>query len=370
VLRRSLAEALRIPLRVERRVEVSARLSVLVSLAMLLLAFLASGAVFQLLGFDAFRIYNSFITAVLSPVMLEEVFRKSTPIILAAIGLSYSYRMGFWNIGAEGQLYMGMIAATGLVVLNYSGALPSGLLLPSVVAASAAAGGAWALIPAALRIRFAANEIITTLMLNYTAVLLADYLVHGAWKDPAGYGFAQTVRFPDTAKMAPPGVPEASVYIAVTLAATAATFIVFNYTVFGLESKIIGLNVYAARYAGLRINSTLLRGAFISGALAGLAGLIVVSGLVGRLRPAASPGYGYHAVIAALLGSLYPPAVFLSSILFGMLLTGGDLLQASIQLPKSGVEIIMAMIFLATILAEFLKRYRVRVDRGVPQRGV
>ncbi|MCS7146085.1 MAG: ABC transporter permease [Aigarchaeota archaeon] len=366
MFRRSLLSALRLPVKVERRPEVTPRFSIAVTLGMLLLAFLASGAIFQLLGFSALHIYRSFFTTLLSPIMLEEVFRRSAPIILSAIGLCYSYRMGFWNIGAEGQLYMGMIAATGVVVLYSAGVGPGdALLLPTVVAASMLAGGAWSLIPAALKTKFRANEIITTLMLNYTAILLADYLVHGAWKDPAGYGFAQTVQFPAGARISLPGFPDAVAYLALTGAVTVLTFIVFRYTVFGFESRIVGLNIFASRYAGLRINSIILRGVLISGALAGLAGLIVVSGLIGRLRPGASPGYGYHAIIASLLGGLYPPAVFFSSILFGMLLTSGDLLQASIQMPKSGVEIIMAMIFLATIVAEFVKRHRLRLAGGV-----
>lgn len=364
MLRRSLLNGLRPPLRVERRAEITPRLSIAVSLGMLIFAFLASGAIFQLLGFNALYIYRSFFTTLLSPIMLEEVFRRSAPIMLAAIGLCYSYRMGFWNIGAEGQLYMGMIAATGVVVLHSAGHWPAEeLLLPAVVAASMLAGGLWSLIPAALKLRFGANEIITTLMLNYTAILLADFLVHGAWKDPAGYGFAQTVRFPASARIALPGLSDAAAYLVVAASVTALTFLVFRYTVFGFESRIIGLNIFASRYAGIRIDSVVLRGVLISGALAGLAGLIVVSGLIGRLRPGASPGYGYHAIIAAMLGGLYPPAVFFSSILFGMLLTSGDLLQASIQMPKSGVEIIMAMIFLATIVAEFVKRHRLRVVR-------
>ncbi|MEM0382093.1 MAG: ABC transporter permease [Nitrososphaerota archaeon] len=369
MLRRSLPGVIKLSLRIERRAEPTPRFSIIVTLGMLFFAFLASGLIFQLLGFSALHIYRSFFTTLLSPIMLEEVFRKSTPIILAAIGLCYSYRMGFWNIGAEGQLYMGMIAATGVVVLHSAGYGPGEqLLLPAAVAASLLAGGAWGLIPVILKLRFGANEIITTLMLNYAAILLADFLVHGAWKDPAGYGFAQTVQFPASARISIPGLSDSIAYLALAAVVTALTYLVFKYTVFGFESKIIGLNLYASRYSGLGINSIMIRGVFISGALAGLAGLIVVSGLIGRLRPGASPGYGYHAIIASMLGGLYPVAVLFSSILFGMLLTSGDLLQASIQMPKSGVEIMMAMIFLATIVAEFVKRYRLRLSgsaRGV-----
>lgn len=369
MLRRSLLNSLGVTVRVERRPEVRARFSILVTLGMLALAFLISGLIFQLLGFSALSIYRSFITTLLSSIMLEEVFRRSTPIILAAVGLCYSYRMGFWNIGAEGQLYMGMIAAVGVIVLQRAGVgLGEQLLLPAVAAAAILAGGGWSLVAAVLKIKFGANEIITTLMLNYTAILLADYLVHGPWKDPAGYGFAQTIAFPQSAKLAIPGISEAAAYLALAGIVTVLTYLVFKFTVFGFESKVLGLNIFASRYAGLPISSILIRGVFIGGALAGLAGLIVVSGLIGRLRPGASPGYGYHAIIAAMLGGLYPPAVLASSTLFGMLLTSGDLLQASIQMPKSGVEIIMAMIFLATIAAEFVKRYRFRVLR--PGRGL
>jgi len=364
VQRRSTLNSLGLQVSFERRAEIGTRFSISVTLGMLILAFLVSGLIFQLLGFSAPQIYRSFFTTLTSAIMLEEVFRRSTPIILAAIGLCYSYRMGFWNIGAEGQLYLGMIAATGVVILQKAGiGLGEELLLPAVAAASMLAGGVWSLIPALLRIKFGANEIITTLMLNYTAILLADYLIHGPWKDPAGYGFAQTVAFPASSKFMIPGVSEAITYLMIVGVITALTYLVFRFTVFGFESRVLGLNIFASRYAGVPTASTLLRGVFISGALAGLAGLIVVSGLIGRMRPGASPGYGYHAIIASMLGGLYPPAVFMSSILFGMLLTGGDLLQAGIQMPKSGVEIIMALIFLATIVAEFVKRYRIRVLR-------
>jgi ABC-type uncharacterized transport system permease subunit len=351
-------------IKLERRPELSKTWSVFVTLMFLGLAFLLSGAIFQLLGYSALEIYSAFARTVLSQAMVEEIFRKSAPIILAAIGLSYSYRLNFWNIGAEGQLYMGMIASTGVVVLNYAGVLPGGpLLLFFTVAASALAGGVWSLIPAALRVRVGANEIITTLMLNYTAILLADYLVHGPWKDPAGYGFAQTIQFPPEARLAPPGTPEWAVFLAIASACAGATYFVFKYTVYGFESKVVGLNPYASRYAGIRSGSVIIKGVFVSGVLAGLAGLIVAGNLIGRLRPGASPGYGYHAIIAALLGGLNPPIVLLASLLFGMLLTSGDVLQASLQMPKAGVQIIIAMIFITTITAEFVKRHRIRVVR-------
>lgn len=349
--------------RLERRMDISRKASSLFVLLSLLLAFFVTGLIFHLLGVDVAQFYSTICNVFITPALLLQAVFRSIPIILASLGLVVAFRMGFWNIGAEGQIYLGMIAATGIVILHVSyGAIPASLMLVAMGVASFLAGGAWCLIPASLKVRLGVNEVLTTLMLNYIAMLFTDYLVYGPWRDPEGWGFALSIPFPEYATLKYCGNPS-TVGIVISVAVAGFVYVLFKYTKLGFTLSVLGKSSDVAKYAGMQAGRATLLGSIISGGMAGLGGLYVVSGMMGRLRPRASPGYGYTAIIVAMLVQLNPWLILPAGVFFGGLLTAGDALQSSLRLPFSAITVFQSVIFLCIILAEFFRRYRVVLRR-------
>ncbi|MEM4381397.1 MAG: ABC transporter permease [Candidatus Caldarchaeum sp.] len=348
--------------KLERRPDISRKYSAGITLFFFLLAILAASLIFELLGVSSYETVSKVFYVFTTPSTLLQAILRGLPMGFAALGLCLAFRMNFWNIGAEGQIYMGMAASTGVVLLHvYYGFLPDFLVIPSMVAVSFIAGGAYCLLPAFLKARLGVNEILPTLMLNYVAILFVDFLVYGPWRDPRGFGFPHSIVFPDYAKMET--VFGHSAYLGLPAAVVVAALLygLLNKTVIGFEARVLGQNVEAGRYAGIKIGRTLLTGGMIAGGLAGLGGLVLVSGIIGRLRPRASPGYGYTAIIIAFLASLNPWLAVPAAIFFGGLLVAGDVIQATLNLPFAAVQIFQSTIFLMIILGEFFKRYRIRV---------
>ncbi|MEM3475035.1 MAG: ABC transporter permease [Nitrososphaerota archaeon] len=349
--------------KLERRVYPSRKTSGLVIFLSFLLAFFVTGLIFYFLGVNVVQFYliigNVFITPVL---FLQAVFR-SIPIILSSLGLVVAFRMGFWNIGAEGQIYLGMVAATGIVILHvFYDAIPISLMLIAMGVASFLAGGAWCLIAASLKAKLGVNEVLTTLMLNYIAILFVDYLVYGPWRDPEGWGFALSIPFPDYATLTFGGHPSVA-GITISVAVAALVYVLFKYTKLGFVLSVLGKSSEVAKYAGMSVGRATLLGSLISGGIAGLGGFYVVSGMIGRLRPRASPGYGYTAIIVAMLAQLNPWLILPAGIFFGGLLTAGDALQSLLRLPASTITVFQSVIFLCIVLAEFFMRYKVVLKR-------
>lgn len=352
-------------LRIERRPFYPLSASVATTVIAIILAFAAVGGMFTIMGLDTPQAFSVIGKSFITPKLLMETIKRALPIAFAALGLNIAFRMNFWNIGAEGQIYMGMFAATGIVLAHaYYGAIPEALVLLSMFAASFLMGGAWCILPAALRAKLNVNEILTTLMMNYIAILFVDYFVYGPWRDPKGYGFPLSIPFPDYAKIVFVAGSSAYTGLALVLVAAATVFSIFRFTKLGFELRVVGENPDAARYAGISLPKVITLGAFLSGGLAGIGGLAIVSGIIGRLRPRASPGYGYTAIIVAFLAGLNPWLIVPASIFFGGLLTAGEALQASLNIPNAAVQMFQAVVFLFIIMGEFLKRYRVSFERG------
>jgi len=351
-------------LRLERRLEVRRRFSATVSGVFTVLAFGVSAAIFELMGVNAPRTFEVVFSVYTSPGLFLQAILRGVPIGLAALGLAVAFKTNFWNIGAEGQMFMGMSAATGVVLLHtYQGYVPSTLLMPVMISASFLAGGAFCAIPAALRARLGVNEVLTTLMLNYVAIIFVDYLIHGPWRDPEGHGFPLSIVFPEYAKLQ--FVADSNSYsgLAMLLATAALVYFTIKHTTIGFSLRVVGENPEAAKHSGISYERAVMTAGLISGGLAGVAGLTVVSGIIGRLRPRASPGYGFTAIIVAFLAGLNPWLIVPASIFFGGLLVAGDVIQASIGLPFAAVQIFQSIIFIFIVAGEFLKRYRLVLRR-------
>jgi general nucleoside transport system permease protein len=298
---------------------------------------------------------------------LGETVVKATPLILTGLAVLLPARMRLWNIGAEGQLQFGAIGATYAALFTPLGR--SSLAVPAVLAAGMAAGACWSLLPAVLRACLSVNETISTLLLNYIALLFVDYLIYGPWKDPASRGFPLSATFPPAARL-PVLIPGTRVHLGFLLALLAVVCVatVLRRTRWGFEIRVIGDNPRAARYAGMNLLRDTLLVMTLAGALAGLAGVGEASAIAGRLQRGLSPGYGYTAILVAWLARLNPLATVLVAFLLGGLFLGGDALQISLGLPISAMNMLQGLIFFFVLGGEALSGYRLVFARRRPTR--
>jgi len=321
---------------------------------------------FGALGKNPIAAFYAFFIAPISSINgVAELFLKASPLVLIAIGLAIGFRSNVWNIGAEGQLTVGAIAA-GWVALDPTFA-DSPLLLAAMIIAGAVGGMAWAAIPALLRTRFNANEILVSLMLTYVAQLLVNYLVFGPWRDPHGFNTPQSPLFADAALF--PILIEntrLNASVLLTVVAVAASWVFLNKSFLGYKTRVVGLSGAAARYAGFSEHRTVWVGMLAGGAAAGLAGVGEVAGPLGQLLPTISPGYGFTAIIVAFVGRLDPVGIVFAGLLMSLLYLGGDSAQISMGLPAAAASLFQGALLFFLLGADVLVNYRVRVIRAVP----
>ncbi|AEI40019.1 ABC transporter permease [Paenibacillus mucilaginosus] len=289
-----------------------------------------------------------------------ETLVKAIPLMLCGLGVSIAYRISVWNIGAEGQFIAGAMAATAVTV--YYPELPMVLSIPFMLLASLAAGGLWGLLTAIPRTYFGVNELITSLMLNYVALLALNYVVFGPWKDPKGFNFPGTPMFTEAQSLPVLGATRLHMGLVFALAGVLLYWLVIRYTRWGYELRLIGANAEAARNAGIPISRHILAVMLVSGALAGLAGMSEVAGVTHRLMYGISPGYGYTAVIVAWLAKLNPAGLVISSVLFGGLIVGGYSVQ-TIGLPSSISSMLQGAILFFLIAGAMAGKFRLRRSR-------
>ena len=351
-------------LALERRAE----RSIVVALASPLIAIaltLAAGALlFAFLGkppVQALKVY--FLEPLTDPWSLQEIAVKATPLVLIAVGLSFCYLANAWNIGAEGQFLIGAICGGWLAVVTH-GTGAGFWVLPAMLVLGAAGGAAYALIPAACKVRFGASEILVSLMLVYVAELLLDYLVRGSWRDPKGFNFPTTAAFDASATM--PTLIEGSrlhlgAVIAVIVVVAAA--VIIGRTLKGFEIRLVGAAPRAARFAGFSDNRLVLLTFVISGALAGLAGVIEITATVGRLQPNISPGYGFTAIIVAFLGRLNPVGILVAALFLALTFIGGESAQITLKVPLDLTKVFQGILLFFVLACDTLILYRIRLIR-------
>ncbi|MFO1363177.1 MAG: ABC transporter permease [Burkholderiales bacterium] len=327
------------------------------------LTILVGYALFSALGRDPLAALHAFFVRPVSTANgVAELLLKASPLMMIATGLALGFRANVWNIGAEGQLILGAICGGG-VALHLEGAA-SGWGLALMVVAGALGGMAWAAIPAFLRTRFNASEILTSLMLTYVAALLLSYLVHGPWRDPQGFNFPQSRMF-DDALLFPLLVEgtrlNASFLLA--LAVVAGGWVFVHKSFLGYQMRVAGLADAAARYAGFSATRTVWIGMLAGGGAAGLAGLAEVAGPIGQLTPSISPGYGFAAIIVAFVGRLNPVGCALASLLMSLLYLGGEQAQMELRLPAAITGLFQGMLLFFLLGADVLINFRVRALR-------
>lgn len=287
---------------------------------------------------------------------ISETIVKAIPLMLCGLGVSIAFRMQLWNIGAEGQFYMGAFGASWLA-LTYP-ELPVYIMLPGMVLLGLLFGGLWGLLPGIPRAYLGVNETITTLMLNYVAILWVNYFVFGPWKDPQGLNFPLSKPFEPSAVL--PTLGDSRVHFGLVFALVIASAIWFalKQSRWGYEVTVIGQSPRAASYAGMNIKRNIILVMFVSGAIAGLAGMAEVSAITQRMQQGISPGYGYTAIIVAWLAKLNPFTIILVSVLLGALQVGGYSVQTS-GVPAAIVSMIQGALLFFVLGGEFFNRFRV-----------
>jgi simple sugar transport system permease protein len=283
---------------------------------------------------------------------IAQTLNKVSPILLGSTAVMLARRGGFFNIGVDGQIYAGAIATTGLAFLAAGAGLPRGVLVPAVLLAGIVGGAALGAVPGALRARWGVSEIFVTVMLNFVAFYLTDFLTTGPWNDPIS-GEAITRPIP-TAATLPMLLPDAGGHTGILLALAAAGLValVLGRTLVGYEIRAMGDNPRAARLGGIALPRMTALTLTLSGALAGLAGAIEVSGYHNRLILGLTPGYGAMAILIAVLGKMRPVGVAVASVLVAILMVGSDSLQRSVGLPASAGFVFQAIVVLCVLLVD------------------
>lgn len=350
------------PLVFERRLAPSRAAVIGVSVAAVALALLVSTLIFWGYGVNPWKAYVAIAQGTLgSRHGLMEIVRRAIPLILCGVGLALAFCARFWNIGAEGQILAGAVAASGIAL--FSG-IPAPWLLPAMFGGGFLAGAVWGAVPALLRARFAVSEVISTLMMNYIMIYIVEWLIHGPWKGATMRGFAYTDFFPDAAKLALiPGtrVHWPTLVIGVTAAVVVAALLA--RTRLGYEIRVVGQSTDAARYAGINFLKVMVWTMLLSGGLAALAGVGEVAGIHYRLRSPThiSLGYGYTSIIVAWLARGSPLAVILTALLFGLIFAAGDTVRVALQMPFQIVSVLNGLILFFLIGSELLMQWRVRI---------
>jgi len=325
---------------------------------------LVSSLMFMSLGVSTEKAFEVFILQPFSDIYnVGELMVKATPLLLCATGLAFCFRANIWNIGAEGQLLIGAVAASAVAIQANENA--GAIMLIATLAAGIVAGMAWSAIPTFLERYFHTNIILTTIMLNYIGLYTLLWAVYGPLADPNGFGFPESALFSDAVLL--PLIHEqsrASISICIAVFIALISGVLLYKTLPGFKIRVYGEDHTASRYAGFSSNKIVWGVMLFSGALAGFAGAAEVTGPIGQLIPSVSPGYGYAAIIVAYLGRLNPFGIIFSSLFMGALYMGSDLAQIELGLPTAVTGLFQGTLLFFLLACDFLIFYRVSITWG------
>src|ERR1700758_946648 len=348
----------------EKRAERSNTIALISPLIAIGMTIVTMSILFAILGKNpiaALGVY--FIDPLTDSYSLQEIAVKATPLVMIAVGLSLCYLANAWNIGAEGQFLIGAVAGSWIAVKT-QGTDAGYWVLPAMLLLGAIAGALYAMIPAICKVKFGASEILTSLMLVYVADLLLDYLVRGPWRDPQGFNFPTTAEF-DPVATVPVLMAGGRLHLGsiIALLVVAAAAVLLGSTIKGFEIRVVGAAPRAARFGGFNASQLILLTFAISGALAGLAGIIEVAGPVGHLQPGISPGYGFTAIIVAFLGRLNPIGILIAGFFLALTFIGGEQAQISLKVPLDLTKVFQGILLFFVLACDSLILYRIRLIR-------
>ncbi len=326
----------------------------------IVLTYLLTAGPIRAAGANPAAAYERYVLQPLSSVdSVFEVLLTSTPLLFTGLAVAVAFRCGYWNIGADGQLLAGAVEAT-FFGLNVRG-LPAGVAIPLVILAGAVAGVVWALVPALLRTRLGIDEVVTTLLLNPVALLLVQCLLNGPWRNPEN-------QFPESAPIDPAYTfprlladHRLHLGFAIALVLAIVVGVIISRTPLGLRMRAVGRSPEAARFAGIRVERTMLGAALGSGAIAGIGGVSQVAGLQGQLTGGISDGFGYTGVVVATLATLSVTGVVFVSVLLADIIVGAESAVRVLQLPPQMGDVVTATLMLCVVAVLVLRRYKLVV---------
>ena len=351
-----------IRLRLERRSETPHWLNLALPLAAILATLIICSGLVALAGSNVLAAYAQlFLTPFSTGFDLEQTAIKSAPLVLTGLAVAVAFRARFWNIGGEGQLYAGAMAAAFVGTQTW---LPATALWPLMIVCGALAGAAWALVPAILRTRFKVDDVVTTLLLNFVLLYGMSALLTGPWKNPrSAYPTSPSIRL-DAQFPILPGSSQLHLGVLIAVLAVPAVWFVMNRTTFGFAIKAVGENARAAAYAGIRTAWIILATAGLSGALAGLAGVGEVGGVHYQVMTDLSPGYGYTGIVVAMLARLNPMGVLPAAVFFAVVITGAEGMSRATGVPVFLADVIQGVSLLCMLTALLFTQYRLRLARS------
>ncbi len=332
----------------------------LIPVLAVLVTFVLTSVLVVWAGANPLAAYRHFLISPLSSkVSALEVLVKSTPLLLTGAAVAFAFSAGYWNIGAEGQLYAGAIAAAWLgVVLE---GLPPVIAIPIMLAGGFVAGALWALPSALLKVKLAVDEVVTTLLLNSVILFVVSALLNGPWRDPIS-GWPQSPEIATGAAF-PKLIPRSRLHLGflVALLIIGLLWFIMSRTALGLRMRAVGLGQEAARFVGVSVERTMLTAALVSGGIAGLAGVGEVAGIHFHLIEGISPGYGYTGIIIATLGGLHAAGVGLAALFIGLIDTGAQTVSRALGVPVYLGDVVQAALLLVTLGMFILQNYRIKV---------
>src|SRR5262245_1682536 len=292
-----------------------------------------------------------------------ETLTRATPLILTGLAVAVAFRARLYNIGAEGQLYAGALAAVAVGGLHggVGWAAPNALLFVGMIAAACVAGALLLLGPAWVKLRLGVDEVVTTLLLNFIVLLLVSAMLDGPMKDPSALGWPQSVAIADALQL-DKLIARSRVHtgLLAALALAVALGALLRHTTLGFEIRAVGANARAAAFAGMPVRAVVWKVALLSGALAGLAGAVEVAGRAGYVTLDMSPGYGYTGIVVAMLAALHPLGVVLAAVFVAGMLVGADGMSRAVAVPTYIADVIVAVSLIAVLVATMTTRWRIR----------
>ncbi|WJS04268.1 ABC transporter permease [Roseibium aggregatum] len=331
-----------------------------VSIAAAVAALVLAAIPMAFAGLSVFEAYSLMAKGAFGSLFaFTEMLTRATPLILTGLAAAVAFRAKLWNIGAEGQLYAGALAAvavgTGVI------SAPPYLLIPMVIVAGALAGGLVMLGPTLLKTRLGVDEVVTTLLLNFIILLFVQMMLEGPMKDPMGMGWPQSEPILDEAAL-PKLMDRMRIHwgLVIALVASLGVYFLLKRTVWGFEIRAVGENAAAARHAGIPVTATFIRVGLLSGALAGLAGVGEVAGLKGYLTADLSPGFGYSGIVVAMLAGLSPAGVVLAALFIASIFVGADSMSRATGVSNYLADLIVAMALLCVLVSGLFLRFKIR----------
>ncbi|MGS4990116.1 ABC transporter permease [Roseibium sp. RP-7] len=331
-----------------------------VSIAAAVAALVLAAIPMAFAGLSVFEAYSLMAKGAFGSLFaFTEMLTRATPLILTGLAAAVAFRAKLWNIGAEGQLYAGALAAvavgTGVI------SAPPYLLIPMVIVAGALAGGLVMLGPTLLKTRLGVDEVVTTLLLNFIILLFVQMMLEGPMKDPMGMGWPQSEPILDEAAL-PKLMDRMRIHwgFVIALVSSLGVYFLLKRTVWGFEIRAVGENAAAARHAGIPVTATFIRVGLLSGALAGLAGVGEVAGLKGYLTADLSPGFGYSGIVVAMLAGLSPAGVVLAALFIASIFVGADSMSRATGVSNYLADLIVAMALLCVLVSGLFLRFKIR----------